>query len=97
MKMHIRHTLSNVDQYQIMYRGVRFISLYSVTLILFCKMQFSVTGVSLKWVKSRRRRRKKEKEKNTAGTAGGPGGRDRSVAVKSRKKQQKNQLFFPKK
>ena len=34
---------------------------------------------------------------NTPGTAGGPGGRDRTLAVKSRKKRPKNQLFFLKK
>ena len=34
---------------------------------------------------------------DTPGTAGGPGGRDRTLAVKSIKKQQKNQLFFVKK
>ena len=40
-------------------------------------------GDSPKWVKSRRRR-KKEEEKNTPGTASGPGGRDRTLAVKSK-------------
>ena len=34
--------------------------------------------------------------KNTPGTAGGPGGRDRSLAVKSRKTDE-NQFFFRKK
>ena len=35
--------------------------------------------------------------KYTQGTAGGPGGRDRTLAVKSRKKRPKNHLFFFKK
>ena len=38
----------------------------------------------------------KTKLKNTPGTAGGPGGRDRTQAVKSRKTL-KNKLFFIKK
>ena len=33
-----------------------------------------------------------KKEKNTPGTAGGPGGRDRTLAVKSRKNAKK--IFF---
>ena len=32
---------------------------------------------------------KQKTEKNTPGTAGGPGGRDRTLSVKSLKKQQK--------
>ena len=31
---------------------------------------------------------------NTPGTAGGPGGRDRKLAVKSRKKRKKKSVFF---
>ena len=38
-----------------------------------------------------------KKRRNTLGTAGGPGGRDRTLAVKSRKTAGKNQLFFVKK
>ena len=34
---------------------------------------------------------------NTPGTAGGPGGRDRTLAVKSLKNPKKNQFFFVKK
>ena len=37
-----------------------------------------------------------EKRKNTPGTAGGPGGRDRTLVVKRRKKGRKFS-FFPKK
>ena len=48
-------------------------------------------GDSPKWVKSKKRR------ENTPGTAGGPGGRDRTLAVKSRKNGKKNLLFFRKK
>ena len=61
-----------------------------------CLGQFSASGVSLKWVKSKRQKRKEKKEENTPGTAGGPGGRDRTLAVKSRKAAE-NQLFFLKK
>ena len=43
-----------------------------------------------KWVKSKRRR---EKEENTPGTAGGPGSRDRTLAVKSRKNERKSVFF----
>ena len=45
------------------------------------------TGDSPKWVKSKRRR------ENTPGTAGGPGGRDRTLAVKSRKNVRKITFF----
>ena len=34
---------------------------------------------------------------NTPGTAGGPGGRDRTLAVKSREKRWKIRVFFVKK
>ena len=34
---------------------------------------------------------------NTPGTAGGPGGRDRTLAIKKQKKRPKNHLFFFKK
>ena len=47
--------------------------------------KFSASGVSPKWIKSKRRREKKEK-KDTPGTWGGLGGRDRTLAVKRRKK-----------
>ena len=41
-----------------------------------------------KWVE-RKRRREKKKEENTPVTAGGPGGRDRTLAVKSKKNARK--------
>ena len=34
-----------------------------------------------------------KKKKNTPGTAGGPGGRDRTLAVKSRKTAEKSAFF----
>ena len=43
-----------------------------------------------------RKERKREKE-NTPGTAGGPGGRDRMLAIKSRKTAEKNTFFSLKK
>ena len=42
-------------------------------------------------VKSKRRRKRKE---NTPGTAGGPGGRDRTLAVKSKKIARKSPFFL---
>ena len=54
-------------------------------------------GDSPKWVKSRRRRKKRRERKNdTPGTAGGPGGRDRTLAVKSRKTAEKITFFLKK-
>ena len=50
----------------------------------------ALMGVSPKWVKSKKRR------KNTPGTAGGPGGRDRTLAVKSRKNVRKITFFLKK-
>ena len=38
--------------------------------------------------------REKEKKINTPGTAGGPGGRDRTLAVKSLKKTKKIAYIF---
>ena len=35
-----------------------------------------------------------DKENNTPGTAGGPGGRDRTLAVKSRKTDEKSPFFL---
>ena len=46
--------------------------------------------------KTERKERKREREKITPGTAGGPGGRDRTLAIKSRKNAQKS-VFFRKK
>ena len=37
---------------------------------------------------------KQKTEKNTPGTAGGPGGRDRTLAVKSKKNRSKITFFF---
>ena len=45
----------------------------------------------LEWVKSNER--KKEERKNTTETRGGPGGRDRTLAMKRRRKTPKNQLL----
>ena len=39
---------------------------------------------------------KPELVKNTPGTAGGPGGRDRTLAVKSRKTSKKSPFFLKK-
>ena len=39
---------------------------------------------------------KQKTEKNTPGTAGGPGGRDRTLAVKSRKPSEKSPFFLKK-
>ena len=36
----------------------------------------------------------KEKERNTPGTAGGPGGRDRTLAIKSKKIARKSPFFL---
>ena len=38
--------------------------------------------------------RKKERERNTPGTAGGPGGHDRTLAVKSKKIARKSPFFL---
>ena len=48
-------------------------------------------GVSPEWVKSKKRRKKRKT--NNPGTAGGPGGRDRTLAVKNRKDVRKITFF----
>ena len=40
--------------------------------------------------------KKKERKKDTPGTAGGPGGRDRTLAIKSRKTSEKTPFFLKK-
>ena len=59
-------------------------------------------GVSPKWVKSRRRREKKRGKKErlnngqiNAWTRGGPGGHDRTLAVKSKKKNENQPREIP--